>query len=347
MSVKSNVNEFWKFFVAHQREIERVVANGDMDQIKEMNQKVNNECVKACGCYCSLTQSDDFFELTFEPNDDKTSQLLCVYTKHFTPGVVKDSWIVNDCIPPMSEKADHLKFNVQDLVFGIEDLSVAFEIIEGVKESFVAHVNCSAFEWMEEKEAMMLCATFLQHTLGDVIVQTHLNGIEYSFEQDPRKKYVQMKDAYLEVLDVMEEHDFSVYTDCTQTYTIYKCDADQLTDEVLKDRVLVSTINPNLFVETMNHERYSCDELNRLGGEYGYLILEIEAFNEAEAQRKRILEKELNDLLLELGIARCIGSAIAQTRVYFEMMIFDKELFKKAMVKIVEQLKLPITYRPL
>ena len=78
----------------------------------------------------------------------------------------------------------------------------------------------------------------------------------------------------------------------------------------------------------------------------GLADVEIETLILAKclAQQKRVLEKELNDLLYELGIARVIGSGIAQKRVYFEVFIFDKEEFKKAVVKVVSKLNLPITY---
>lgn len=61
-------------------------------------------------------------------------------------------------------------------------------------------------------------------------------------------------------------------------------------------------------------------------------------------KEKEFLKKELNDLLYDLGIARVCGSGIARKRIYFEVFIFDKEEFKKAIVKVVSKLNLPITY---
>ena len=133
---------------------------------------------------------------------------------------------------------------------------------------------------------------------------------------------------------------------CTQIYTVYKLDEDQVSDELLNDRILISTIQPLNFVEVMNHERTSLNQITRLQGEVGFLVLEIDEFNEEEAQRKRVLEKELNDLLYDLGIARICGSGIALKKIYFEVFIFDKEDFKKAIVKVVSNLKLPMTYIP-
>ena len=123
----------------------------------------------------------------------------------------------------------------------------------------------------------------------------------------------------------MELHNYKPYSDCTQIYTVYKLDEENTSDEILDDRILISTIHPMNFIEVMNNERRSLNQITRLQGEVGFLVLSIDEFNESVAEQKRVLEKELNDLLYELGIARVTGSGIAPKRVYFEMFIFDKE----------------------
>ena len=344
MSIKTKVKDFWRYFLKNQNEIEQALTSQDSKKIKEWEEKLSDECVKASGCYLSLENDDNFHVLVFEPNKDKTSQIVCVYMKKFAPASLADNWMIFDCIPPLSEKIDHYRFRVDEKDYMIDDLSVTFIEIPKAKDSFIVSIACEAFDQMSQSDRDVIAETYVQHVLGDLILNCYVDHIECTSSLKEGYKYVPMKEAYDEIIEFMDLHHYRSYADCTQIYTVYKLNEDEISDEVLKDRVLISTIQPMNFVEVMNQERRSLNQINRLGGEVGYLILEIDQFNETEAQRKRVLEKELNDLLYELGIARITGSGVAAKRIYFEVFVFDKEEFKQAIVKVVGRLHLPMTY---
>lgn len=344
MSIKQQVKEFWTYFLKNQNDIEQALLGKNEKDIKKWSDRLGDLCVKLAGCYLSLSIEDDFFMLTFEPGKDKTSQIVSLYLKKFAPHSLSDKWMIFDCIPPLSEKIYHYRFQVEGVDYTIDDLEVAFSETPKVKDSFSVLVYCKAFEKMNINETEVISETFVQNILGDVILNCYVEKVEASSVKKDELKYVKMRDAYDEIIEFMDVHEYATYSDSTQIYSIYKLNEDQISDDVLKDRILISTIQPIHFVEVMNHERTSLNQVSRLGGEVGFLVLEIEQFNEEEAKRKRVLEKELNDLLYSLGIARVCGSSIANRRIYFEVFIFDKEEFKKAIVHVVSKLKLPMTY---
>lgn len=344
MSIKTKARDFWTTFQYHKKDIEKALDSNNQDEIKKWNDTIGNLCLDVAGCYCSLEKEDDFYILTFEPHRDKTSQIICVYLKKFVPSSLVDNWMIFDCIPPLCEKIFHFHFSFEEKNYTIDDLRVTFIETPKVKDSFSIVVCCEAFENMNQNEADGIAQTYCTSIFGDLINNAYVEKIICESEQREGYKYVAMRDAYDEIIEFMDIHEYRTYCDCTQIYSIYKLDENEISDEILKDRVLISTIQPLHFVNVMNHERSSLNQVNRLQGEVGYLVLSIPEFNETEAQRKRILEKELNDLLYDLGIARVCGSGIARKRIYFEVFIFDKEEFKKAIVKVVSKLNLPITY---
>ena len=344
MSIKTNAKAFWTYFLKNQKEIEAALSLNDKDQIKYWEEHLGDECLKTAGCYLSLEKDDELNLLVFEPMKDKTSQIICVYLKKFAPKTLADNWIIFDCIPPLSEKIYHYRFQVDEKDYTIDDMQIGFIETPKVKDSFSVSLVCEAFENMNDNEKDVIAHTFVQNVLGDLVLNSYVEKIDCMTNKKEDVKYVPLRDGYDEIIDFMELHDYKTYSDCTQIYSVYKLNEDQISDEVLHDRILISTIQPLNFVEVMNHERTSLNQITRLQGEVGFLVLEIDAFNEEEAQRKRVLEKELNDLLYDLGIARICGSGIAPKRIYFEVFIFDKEEFKKAVVKVVSNLQLPFTY---
>lgn len=344
MSIKSNALAFWKYFLKNQKEIESALESQDKDKIKFWNDKLGDECLKVAGCYLSIEREDDFNLLTFEPMRDKTSQIICVYLKKFAPKALVDSWIIFDCIPPLCDKINHYRFNIDEKDYTIHDIEIGFIETPKVKDSFSVSLVCEAFENMNDNEKDIIGETYVQNVLGDLVLNSYVEKIECSPVKKDFVKYVPMAEGYDEIIDFMELHNYKPYSDCTQIYTVYKLDEENTSDEILDDRILISTIHPMNFIEVMNNERRSLNQITRLQGEVGFLVLSIDEFNESVAEQKRVLEKELNDLLYELGIARVTGSGIAPKRVYFEMFIFDKEEFKKAVVKVVSKLNLPITY---
>lgn len=343
MSIKQHVKEFWTYFLKNENQIRQALDLKDMKKIHEWNEKLGEQCLKTAGCYVSLEKDDEIYCLIFEPMKDKTSQIICLYLTKFAPKTLKD-WVLFDCIPPLNEKIFHYRFEVEDKTYSIEEMKIGFTETGKHNDTLDVSLVCEGFEKMNEHEKEVIAETFVQNVLGDLVLNCYVDNIECSAHEKEDIEYVALKDGYDVLIDFMDLHHYKTYSDCTQIYSVYKKDEAETGDELLDDRILISTIHPLNFVEVMNQERTSLNQITRLGGEVGFLVMDIDVFDEKTAYQKRVLEKELNELLYDLGIARICGSGVALKRIYFEVFIFDKEEFKQAVVKIVQRLNLEFKY---
>lgn len=336
MSIKKKTIEFWKYFLKQNEQIKRVLDGQDQNEIKQMKDALNDKFIEFTGCYLDLSRNDDgFYECTFMPETDKTSQLVCLYLKKFVPASLIDEWMIHDCIPPMSDKAMNLFFKVEDLTFTVDDIQVAFDVHKE-HECVDIWVGCNAFEWMNEAERDTIALTFVKQMLGDVVYQSYVKDIKTSEKLKEDKMYISLESAYEVLLDLIEENNWKNYHDLMESYHVYKLDNEIDSVDLMKDRVLISTMYPGLFTEYNSKDRTCCNQVNRLGGEFGVLVYDIQQFDENENKKKHTLEKQLNDLMYDLGIARIIGSAVGKKHIYFEVMIYDKEDFKQACLKLAK-----------
>ena len=344
MSIKTNIALFWKTFLNEQKELEKALDANDTNEIKRISAELNDILIQTSGCYLNVHKEDDFYECTFLPEEDKTSQIICVFLKQFAPKTVNETWRVYDCRPPMSEQVYHMTFDVKDLSYTIQDIDVALTPYKEIS-SFDLHVVCAGFEWMAEPEIKATVDRILKYVLGDVLAENNINEVTFSHQKKKDLSYVNMSDLYEVMCDKMDELDMPFYTDLTQTYRVFRRNEAETSDEFLQDRLLISTIHPYLFVEIMNKQRIILDQMSRLGGEYGVMAYEIETYDEQAAARKRMLEKQLNDLLISQGTARIIGSAIGTKRIYFDVAVLDKKDFKTSLLTLGKNGFL-FTYRP-
>ena len=67
--------------------------------------------------------------------------------------------------------------------------------------------------------------------------------------------------------------------------------------------------------------------------------------DEKEALVRQQLEKEINDLLYDISIARTMGGAVGVYYSYIDVAVFDIDGFKIALEKINEKMSFKIYYR--
>lgn len=337
MSIKKKTVAFWQYFLKQKDQIQRILDGNDSNEIKQMRDALSDKLIEFAGCYLDLVKNEDgYYECIFLPETDKTSQLISLYLKKFAPKVLADEWIISDCLPAMSDKAMHLFFKVQDLIYTVEDIQIAFDVYKE-HECVDIWVGCDAFEWMNEAERDTIGMTFVKQMMGDMVYQYYIREIKTSEKLKEDKIYIPLMSSYEALLDLIEENNWKDYHDLIESYHVYKLDQEVESEDLMKDRVLISTMYPGLFTEYNSKDRTCCNQMNRLGGEFGVLVYEINQFDENESIRKRALEKELNTLLYDLGIARMIGSAIGKKHIYFEIAIFDRDDFKKACLTLAKQ----------
>ena len=111
------------------------------------------------------------------------------------------------------------------------------------------------------------------------------------------------------------------------------------------DRKLIVTTNAPLQEELMRKDDGMCRDFLALGGEYGFLYYEVLYEDEKEALVRQQLEKEINDLLYPMSIARTMGGAVGEYYSYIDIAVFDKDGFMIALEKINEHMNFKIYYK--
>ena len=143
-------------------------------------------------------------------------------------------------------------------------------------------------------------------------------------------------------LDVYKRQE---YHDPLSIYTAYKLDEKPVSETLRNDRKLIVTTNAPLQEELMRKEDGMCRDFLALGGEYGFLYYEVLYEDEKEALVRQQLEKEINDLLYPMSIARTMGGAVGEYYSYIDIAVFDKDGFMIALEKINEHMNFKIYYK--
>ncbi len=345
-TIKTKTAKFWQLFMKQQQELETALTNQDKAKTGELVRILNDELLSLAGCYLEVEGGEDnFYECTLLSGEDKTAQILAVYIKKFAPDQVLDRWIINDCRPPLSEKGFTMRFDVRQLSYGVEDLKVSIDVLEEAKMVDL-HIYCPGFEWQEENERRALSEIYLEMMLGSLLMEGYVNSYECVEAMDTEREWVLMSDLYEQLSELVETKGWVQFKDPTQIYRAYKLDKEEINDQINHDKILITTCHPELFTEIMNNQRTVLDQFNRLGGEYGTLAVDHDGYTEEVVHQKKVLERELNDLLYSLGIARCIGSAVGTHHYYLDVAVFDRNDFKTALAKINQQLGFTLTYLP-
>lgn len=345
-TIKTKTKRFWQQFIKLQDELQDALKQQHQSKITELVRILNDELLSVAGCFLEVEGGDDdFFECTFISGEDKTAQILCAYIKKFAPDRVLDHWIINDCRQPLSEKGFQMRFDVRDLSYGVEDIMVSMHVLEEAQMVDLM-VYCEGFEWQEENEKKTITAMLLEMMIGTLQLEAHINDFTCIDVMSEDEEWFALADLYERLLDLVESKKWPEFKDPTQIYRAYKLEKEEISDSVHHDKLLITTCHPELFVEIMNEQRLILDNFNRLGGEYGALVYEHEGVNENLAHQKKQLERELNDLLYSLGLARCIGGALGMHYCYIDVAVFDRNDFKQALLKINEKLPINLVYFP-
>ena len=346
MSSKDNVKQFWSLFLKHEGRLEKALDEDNKEETREIVHLLNDMMIKTCGCYLEVNkEGDSFYECTFLPMNDKTSQMFCAYLKKFAPTTVIDTWIINECVPPLSEKAFHMHFDLKDVSYGVSDLEVLVSVNEGAK-NFDLLIFCPAFEWMEDHEANTILDAYLENMIGSLMVESRINEVK-ACKNKELGDWVAMEDLFEILSDLIIKNKWPEFNDITTIYSVYKIENDVIKETRDHDKMLITTAHPGLFVEICNNERFILDQCNRLGAEFGTISFQREYGDEKNALVKQQLERELNDLLYPLGIAKVLGGAIGLNYSYIDCLIFDRNEFKLALAKVNEKTAMNLLYQPM
>lgn len=345
MDTRYRVKNFWKYFIGVQQEIETAFQTADESLIEELRKEVNLQVQSVCDASAELDFQDGFYELTFHGGANKTKQYICALLKKEAPKQLVNDWIIGSYRQPLSQSALHAQIQLDDEVYSGSDFMIYYEIHKDAKCITIA-VYSKALCGLEENKQLQVVTAMLELFIGEIELEARISDIKILTEpKTDAENFCLLPNFYEDICDIVIDEEWSEYREPCDIYAAYKLDQTIVSETLRKDMKLIITTNPQLQSECLNQEYESCEEARRFGSEYGYFYYEIEQEKEQIALVRQQLEKELQDLFYEAGIARMIGGALGTHYAYVDCIIFDRDAFQILFEKLNEHLSFPLYYR--
>lgn len=344
MNSKHRVHNFWSYFLTIQQPLETALREQDRHEYEHLLNDINEQLKTVCGCKLEVEMSETgFFEMTFATGGDKTAQLCSALLKKDAPQQLSENWIINAFRPPLSERAlnSYLQLNGQT-VRGA-DFKVYYTIEEESK-TVELKVYCAALQGLEETNKESIVAYMLELFIGELEFEARISRVEILDAEIDEENVCLLPNLYEDLCDIIIDQEWMEYHDPLSIYMAYKLDEKPVSETLRRDMKLIVTTNPQLQEEVLNKEYATCKDFTDKGGEYGYLYYEKLYEDEKEALVRQQLEKEINDLLYPMSIARTMGGAIGMYYSYIDLAVFDRDGFAIALEKINEKMKFKIYY---
>lgn len=346
MNEKHRIQNFWKYFTTIQKELETALKEGDSHEITHYVDDLNERLKQVSGCKMEVEVSETgFYEMTFATGGDKSAQLAAALLKKDAPKHMAEDWIINAFRQPLSERAMHSVLDIKGKQYSGADFKIYYTIEEESK-SISIQVYCEGLKGMEESYREQIVAYMLELFIGELEFEARISRVEIIDEPSDNENVCLLPNFYEDICDIIIDQDWVEYHDPLSIYMAYKLDEKPVSETLRKDMKLIVTTNPQLQEELLNKEYDTCKDFAALGGEYGYLYYEVLYEDEKEALVRQQLEKEINDLLYPMSIARTMGGAIGIYYSYIDVAVFDIDGFKIALEKLNEKLTFPIYYKP-
>ena len=345
MDTKHRVQNFWKYFMGVRQEIEDALAHEQEEEIKELLREINLQVESVCEAKAELDFHDGFYELTFHGGANKTKQYICALLRKEAPKELVDDWIINSFRQPLSETAMRLVVDIEGKQYSGADFMIYYDVDETAKCIHV-RIFSEALATLEKNQKQNVAIAMLELFIGEIELEARIGNIEIvDARNDEEENFCLLPNFYEDICDIVMDQEWIEYQEPCAIYAAYKIDREIVSETLRKDMKLIVTTNPQLQEELLNKEMDSCNEAQRFGSEYGYLFYEIEQLGENIAIVRQQLEKELQDLLYPMAIARTIGGAIGTHYAYVDVMVFHKDAFSIVVEKLNEHLPFSVYYR--
>lgn len=348
MNCKYRIQEFWKYFLSLQKELESALRDGEDALAEDLIKEINVRLETICGCKVLIELNEDgFFEMTFDTGPNKTVQYITELMRQCAPKELVEDWIINSWLPPYSSKAKNAVLRIKDKVYTGADFTVFYEI-DDTNRCLHVDVYCPGFQDIaDEDRKREMSAYMLELFLGELELEARIATITPIDQpiQDS-ENFCLLPNFYEDVCDIVIDQEWLEYHEPTNIYMAFKVNEEPTSDVLRKDMKLIITTNSLLQEELLAKNYDSCIDFRDKGGEYGYLYYENPYDDEKNALIRQTMEKKLNDLLQPLAIARTIGGAIGTQYSYIDFAIFDKDAFAIVLEDLQSKIHFAIHYQP-
>lgn len=338
MSVISNIKEFWSRFKDEQQDLLNALKNKDYTSLMETLEGLDQECYSISGAHLFVEDSFEQPELTLDAGPNKTTQLICQQMKKLAPQDIKKVWIINDTLPPLSQKAIEAQLQIKDEIYTLFDFT-AFYTVDENAQSFSVRLYCPGFSLIENPEHKReMCIYLTELAIGQNAFESYVSFVDFLDQPENGTDFCNLTELYEVIIETAEKGKWKEYKHPTDIYSVYQPHQDIAHDSLRKDMKIIFTTHPSLIEESLGSKSDVLLDLKVKDGEYGYVYYSNPFSGKDDALFRQELSKQMDQAFAPLHCAKVIGGAIGKSYSYIDLIVFDKTVFTKAFDQIAAQL---------
>lgn len=339
MSVLENIKSFWNRFVDEEPTLLEALRVHDYEKITEALEGLNNESYRISGAHFFVEDNFEMPEMTFDSGPNKTSQLICQQMKKLAPASIKKTWIINDSLPPLSQKAIEASLQIKDEHYSLFDMTV-FYVVDDKSHSLSCHLYCPGFSLIDNPEYKREMSIYLvELAIGENALESYISSVDFLNEPENGMDFCNLTELYEVIHTIVEKNHWQEYKHPLDIFTVFKPHQDFASDSLRKDMKMIFTKHPALIEETLGNKGDVQLDLKAKEGEFGYIYYVNPFDSEQDATFRQELAKQIEALLAPLHCAKVIGGAIGKSYSYIDLILFDPTMFEKVFTQIQAQLK--------
>ena len=290
MSAYTNGLAFWKHFEEKQGAIINCLKAEQYEELNELIQELDEEVMEISGAHFFVESFYDSFEMTFDTGPNKTTQYLCQMLCDIAPKSVKQNWIMNATLPPMSQKAIQAMVQIKNEEYTLADFHVFYQIENDMLD---CKVYCPGFNLIGNPENKKEMSMYLMElAIGQLAYEAYICRVDFI--------------------------DWKVYDKPIDIYSVYQPIQDFAHDALRKDMKLIFTTHPLLVEQTIEEKEEVLADLSSKDGEFGYVYYSNPFHNKEDALYRQKLSKQLDETISKVHAGKVVGGAIGKSFSYID-----------------------------
>ena len=339
MSVYTNAKEFWAHFLEMENSLKECLKTKNYEVLNPLVEELDDMALAYTGCHFFVENLYDDFECTFDTGPNKTSQYLAQYFVDMAPSIIKNTWILNASLPPLSSKAVMAGIQIKDTTYYLSDFYVFYEVAKN-QPLLDCKVYCPGYSLIENPEHKKEMSMYLlELAIGECAYEAYLASVDFIDQPDENKKFCNLTDFYETILNLVDEHHWKEYNSALDIYSVYQPIQDFAHDSLRKDMKFIFTTHPNLIEETIENKTDVLSDLKVKDGAFGYVYYSNPFGTQEDAKFRQELSKKIDSIFVKEKCAKVIGGAIGKSYSYIDVIVFDTKRFDTVFASVSKQLK--------
>ena len=340
MSALTNMQGFWRNFLKKDATIRQALINQDTKTLESIMDQLDDKAVQITGAHIFLEYAYDNFELTFDTGPNKTSQYLAQLCVDLAPKEIKEQWILNASLPPLSQKAVQSSVQMKDQTYTLQDFYAFYQEDED-NQMFNVQIYCPGYALIgnpERKKEMSMYVVEL--AIGLLAYESYMGSIDFIDQPNQEMAFCSLIDFYEVVMETEKKKGWKVYPKVTDIYSVFQPNQEIVHDSLRKDMKYIFSTHPLLVEETLEDALQDVrQDAHVKGASFQYIYYPHLFDTQQDATFRQELSKKMEAIFAQTHCADVMGGAIGKSYAYIDVIVYDQEKFQS----VFEQIKKQIT----